>query len=455
VQATFDRKNDMTQEATYAERYRPQFHFTAQTNWLNDPNGCVFYDGEYHLFFQHNPSGLDWGNMTWGHAISSDLVHWRQLPHALLPYDDGTIFSGSAVVDSANRSGLGQGQKGPLVAAFTHARRPFGQAIAFSNDNGRSWKLFADGKHVVPNQGLDEGERDPKIFWHEPSRKWIMVLWVQKNQARFFTSDDLLKWSYASDFTGEGFYECPDLIQLPLGGNRQNMKWVLYDAALNYWIGSFHGQRFVSEHGPTQGDLGANFYAAQTWNNTGSRVIQIGWMRGGKYPGMPFNQQMSFPCELSLRKTARGIRLCRTPVQEIAGLRAESASITDHTLKAREKLSIGKSGDLFDIEAQVEATPGSRFGIRLHEQDITYADGHVQCLGRVAPLLPVDGFVSLRILVDRTSIELFGNGGETCLSSCFLPAEKDTGVECETKTGTLRIHNLVVHRLSSAWEQRD
>lgn len=440
----------MPLDAIYTERYRPQFHFTAKANWLNDPNGCVFYDGEYHLFFQHNPVGLDWGNMTWGHAVSVDLVHWRQLPHALQPYDNGTIFSGSAVVDAANLSGLGQGQTGPLVAAFTHARKPFGQAIAFSNDRGRTWRLYAGGKHVVPNQGLSDDERDPKIFWHEASRKWIMVLWVRKGQVRFFTSADLLEWSHASDFIGAGFYECPDLFQLPLDGNRDNLKWVLADAAFNYWVGAFDGRAFTPETGPLTGDYGANFYAAQTWNNTGSRIVQIGWMLGGKYPGMPFNQQMSFPCELSLRETQHGLRLCRTPVAEIKNLRTGRDSIANRVLNAGKELSIGSPGDCFDIEADVEVSPGSRFTIRLHDQTITCAAGQIQCLGRTAPLLPIAGVISLRILMDRTSIEIFGNNGAVCLSSCFVPIDKDTTVRCYLETGPLRIRNLVVHRLTSA-----
>ncbi len=152
----------MSDSKPYAERYRPQFHFSARENWLNDPNGCVFHDGEYHLFFQRNPAGLKWGNMTWGHAVSTDLVHWRELPKALEPYDDGTIFSGSAVVDPENTSGFGHPGLPPLVAAFTFAKKPFGQALAFSTDKGRSWSLHDGGRPVVPNQGLDESERDPK-----------------------------------------------------------------------------------------------------------------------------------------------------------------------------------------------------------------------------------------------------------------------------------------------------
>lgn len=443
----------MTREITYNEKYRPQFHFSARENWINDPNGCVFHDGVYHLFFQHNPGGRAWGNMTWGHAVSPDLVRWRQLPNAILPYGGGAIYSGSAVVDAENRSGIGQGHAGPLVAAFTHARKPFGQAIAFSNDRGHTWRLYDNGRHVVPNQGLDDGERDPKVLWHVPSRKWIMVLWVQKGRVRFFTSGDLKQWTHASDFAGAGFYECPDLFELPVDGAARNSKWVLHDAAFNYWIGSFDGTTFQPSAGPIRGDFGGNFYAAQTWNNTVGRVVQIGWMRGGKYPGMPFNQQMSFPCELFLRKTIQGIRLYRMPVKEIKGLRVGCDSVFNRELDPGEEFCLGGSADLFDIEAEVKVPPGGSFSIRLHGRDITCANGRVQCLGNDAPMLPVDGLVKLRILVDRTSVELFGNGGEVCMSSCFLPVKKNTTVQCHAANGTARIRSLVIHRLASAWKQ--
>lgn len=441
----------MTQTPTYKENYRPQFHFTARENWLNDPNGCVFYAGEYHLFFQHNPAGREWGNMTWGHAVSPDLVHWRQLSHALHPYDNGTVFSGSAVLDAANLSGLGQGEQGPLVAAFTHARKPFGQAIAYSNDKGRSWSLYAGGKHVVPNQGLDEEERDPKVFWHAPTQKWIMVLWVRQNQARFFASDDLLLWQHTSDFVGEGLFECPDLIPLPLDGDRAAIKWLLCDAALNYWVGSFDGEQFVAEEGPLRGDWGNSFYAAQTWSNSGTRRVQIGWLRRGEYPGMPFNQQMSFPCALSLRQTAQGIRLCRTPVEEIENLRTASDTLSNHSLQAGERLSIGTADALFDIELTVETTASTGFKIQLYGQDITYHAGRIECLGKTARVAPRKGIISLRLLVDRTSIELFANAGEVCMSTCFLPDADLTTVQLRATNGDLKVRHLTVHRLTSAW----
>ena len=159
-------------DVAYSQSHRPQFHFTSRKNWLNDPNGLVYHDGEYHMFFQHNPLDVHWGNMTWGHAVSRDMVHWVQFPHAILPYDGGTIFSGTAAVDQDNTLGVRQGDVKTIVAAFTFAREPFGQSLAYSTDRGRTFRLWNQGKPVVPNNGYDAQERDPKIFWHEPSQKW-------------------------------------------------------------------------------------------------------------------------------------------------------------------------------------------------------------------------------------------------------------------------------------------
>jgi sucrose-6-phosphate hydrolase SacC (GH32 family) len=282
-----------------------------------------------------------------------------------------------------------------------------------------------------------------------------MVLWVQKGRARFFTSSDLKKWTLASDFTCDEFYECPDLFELPVDGNRREVKWVLLDGAFNYWVGSFDGVRFQAESGHLQGDFGTHFYAAQTWNNLGPRIVQIGWMRVGKYPGMPFNQQMSFPCELSLRTTAEGIHLCREPVVEIDSLRVGSDSVTDRILRDGEEIQIGRRGDLFDISAEIEAPPEGGFSIRLSELDITCANGRIRCLGKEAPLKTQTSRVKLRILVDRTSIEIFANQGEVCLSFCFLPVEKDTVIRCRAEKGPVQVRSVVVHRLCSVWTGRD
>jgi levanase/fructan beta-fructosidase len=282
-----------------------------------------------------------------------------------------------------------------------------------------------------------------------------MALWVAHGWVRFFASDDLKRWAHAGDFQGEDFCECPDLFSLPLDGESGQPKWVLHDAAFRYWIGDFDGARFVPEVGPIRGEFGANFYAAQTWTNTGRRVVQIGWMRGGEYPGMPFNQQMSFPCELSLCSTPAGIRLFRMPVAEIESLRAGADAVADRALQAGEELTVGGSGDLFDIAAEFETSPDAAFSIRLHELEIACTGkGAIRCCGRDAVVQSSNNVVRLRILLDRTSIEVFANDGEIVMSSCFLPTERETTVRCYAERGSIRVRNVVVHHLSSAWRDQ-
>jgi fructan beta-fructosidase len=440
-----------TSQQPYAERYRPQFHFTARQGWLNDPNGLVFSDGEYHLFFQHNPKGNEWGNITWGHAVSPDLLHWHQLPNAIEPYEGGTIFSGSAVVTS--RHGAADGTEARMVAFFTHAKEPFGQAAAHSTDRGRTWRLCAGGKDLVPNQGQDPGERDPRVFRHEPSRMWIMVLWVKRGVVRLFNSEDLVTWRTASDVHLPDFYECPDLFELPVDGDQERRLWVLHDAGFQYWLGTFDGQTFSPIAGPFRGDLGSHFYAAQTWNNTKDRVIQIAWMRGGSYPDMPFNQQMSFPCELSLRTLRHGVRVCRNPVKEIEGLYAEQFALEDQTIQPRVNPLRSVSGSLLDIELEVEPLEAGGFSVGFHGETVAFEQNTLTCLGKSVELAPLNGAVHLRILVDRTSVEVFGNRGEVSLTSCFLPRSDQTGLTFEAAGAPVYLRYAAVRKLQSIWEE--
>lgn len=435
----------------YQEKYRPQFHFTAKKNWLNDPCGCVYHKGIYHLFFQHNPEGLEHGNMSWGHAVSKDLIHWEQLENALLPFGGGTIYTGTVVVDTDNRSQLGRNGDAPLVALFTHTTAPYAQCLAYSNDDGMSWKYFNQGNPVLPNQGLDDEERDPKVFWHEPSARWVMVLSVREGQARFFTSENLIQWTPSSDFFGERFFECPDCFELPIDGDVNNKKWIIHDAHLRYWLGSFDGLKFEAESGPVRADLGKNFYASQTWNHTQDRLVHIGWMRNGVYPEMPFTQQMSFPCELSLRTTPQGIRLCREPVKKIASLYRESETLKNHTLKTGDVYCSHLEGELFDVSLEVKATEQTSFTLNICGQEIIYAQGKFKSLDREAELAPCDGMVRLRILVDRTSLEFFGNNGDVSLSQCYLQAKGNQSVKLATNNPMLQINHFTIHRLGSSW----
>jgi fructan beta-fructosidase len=442
----------------YDQRYRPQFHFTSKRNWINDPNGCVYYDGEYHLFFQHDPESVENREMSWGHALSTDLVHWRQLPHAISPDEHGPIWSGSAVVDARDTAGFASGGGAALVAAFTYAgsyarggARPFTQGIVYSVDRGRTWMKYT-GNPVLDNQS-GGGDRDPKLFWHEPTGQWVMVLYLDKGPRRlaFFTSSDLKRWTKESEI--DGFYECPDLFELPVDGEAANTRWVLLAADGKYVLGRFDGSQFTTEAGKFVGDWGANFYASQTFNNVpGGRRVQIAWMNGGSYPEMPFNQQSSFPCELTLRTTPDGIRLHREPVREIASLQGDVYERRDLDIVPGENpLREAPRGDAFDIELEVETNGCSRFGLHLHGQDIECCGDALRCLGRNAPLSAPGGVVRLRVLVDRTSIEVFASGGAVSMSSCFLPGERDTDVALFASGRTAVARSVKVRRLGSAW----
>jgi sucrose-6-phosphate hydrolase SacC (GH32 family) len=449
----------MIEERLYQETYRPQFHFTAKKNWLNDPNGLMYYDGEYHLFFQHNPSGIDWGNMTWGHAVSTDMVHWKQLPHAIEPDELGTIFSGSGVVDWNNTAGFQTGEESVLVVIYTSAgefapkETAYTQSIAYSNDRGRSWTKY-ENNPVLSN--LAKGNRDPKVFWHRPTKKWVMALYLENNDFALFGSSDLKSWTKLSDIHLPDAGECPDLFELPVDGDLGHTKWVFWGANGRHLIGSFDGEHFRAESDVLRTEHGANCYAAQTWSDipsTDNRRLQIAWMNGGKYPDMPFNQQMSFPCELTLRTTAEGIRLFREPVREIENIHKQRHSWQNQPLTSTSNLLGGIEGELFDIRAEIELGDARAVGFTVRGELLQY-DGNTQeltCLEKSAPLQPIDGRLQLQILVDRTSIEVFGNDGRLSMCSCFLPDMANRKLKIFSSGGEARIISLEVYELRSAW----
>ena len=449
----------MIEEALYRETYRPQFHFTAKKNWLNDPNGLMYYNGEYHLFFQHNPSGIDWGNMTWGHAVSPDMVHWEQLPHAIEPDELGTIFSGSGVVDWNNTTGFQTGEESVLVVIYTSAgefapkETAYTQSIAYSNDMGRTWTKY-ENNPVLSN--IAKGNRDPKVFWHSSTKKWVMALYLESNDFALFGSSDLKSWTKLSDVHLPDASECPDLFELPVDGDMDHTKWVFWGANGRHFIGMFDGERFTAEGVVLRTEHGANCYAAQTWSDiptTDNRRLQIAWMQGGKYPDMPFNQQMTFPCELTLRTTAEGIRMFRKPVREIETIHKRRHSWHNERLTSTNNLLDGIEGELFDIRAEIELGDARAVGFSVREENIHYdVNAHkLTCLEKSASLQPIDGRIVLQILVDRTSIEVFGNDGQLSMCSCFLPDMANRRLKIFASGGKARIISLEVNELQSAW----
>ncbi|MDO5565957.1 MAG: hypothetical protein Q4G59_04810, partial [Planctomycetia bacterium] len=415
------------EKTAWREKYRPQFHFSPRLGWTNDPNGLVFFDGKYHLFYQHNPFGVTWNNMTWGHAVSSDLFHWQELDDAIWPDELGTIFSGSAAVDWKNSSRLGANGTTPLVALFTYngPSMRYGakatQALAWSEDGGMSWKKYS-GNPVLKN--MVEGNRDPKIFWHEPTSSWITPLYMSGNDYAIFRSPDLKNWEKACDVPALGCSECPDLFELPVDGNKAKTKWVFWGGNGLYVLGDFDGRSFVRQSSALQMKWGGNDYAAQTYSDTPGRRIQISWMQGGHYPGMPFNQQFTVPRELTLKSTPQGIRLCANPVAELNLLRREHLQVARRPIDGRSSFETIKS-ELLDIEAVIDPREselirweinGRLFEFDLVKMNVKHADATV-------PFVLENGRIRLRLVLDRTSTELFLSGGQTLLAACYLPEQ--------------------------------
>ena len=350
----------------YHEALRPQFHFTArqwtvdklnpqqrEEGWMNDPNGLIYYDHEYHLFSQR------WAK-CWIHAVSPDLVHWTELEPAFWEKTTGSgTQSGTCVIDYGNTSGLSPDKSNPAMVCFWPTWDNETQNICYSLDHGRTWKAYDK------NPVLKHPERDPKVFWYEPTKSWVMLLYGNEKY-HIFTSKNLLQWDDTHNEVPDS-HECPDIFQLPIDGDKARLKWVLVRGNGNYSLGEFDGTKFTEETKQIPCDSGPNFYATQTWENTKTgdgRRIQIAWMQGGQYPNMPFNQQMTFPREFTLRTMPVGPRLFREPIREIALLHGAENHWPEMVLKNSESKLLDR-GETFHIEADVHIPEGATLIFRL------------------------------------------------------------------------------------------
>ena len=445
-------------EMIYHEPYRPQFHFTPRQNWMNDPNGLVYYKGEYHLFYQYNPAGTAWGNICWGHAVSTDLIHWKELPIALFPDKNGMCFSGSAFVDWKNAAGLQRGKEPVMTALYTGAMdpgipnaRPFGQCLAYSSDRGCTWRRF-DKNPVLPH--VVALNRDPKVFWHEPSKQFVMALYLDKNEYGFFGSENLREWTALSQITLPGSTECPDFFELPVEGEPSETRWIFVGGDGAYRIGAFDGRTFVPETERLRYEYGSHFYATQTFNDIPAkdgRRIQLAWMSVGQYPGMPFSQQLSFPCVLTLKRYPEGLRLCRMPVREIRKLFQTPIKWRKKLFQGTKEICSGIDG--LALYAEIEPGDSPDFGFSVHGQEISYSASKktLSCLGKDAPIELESGRIPLVVLVDRTSMEVFINNGKAILSCCYLAEAGKDALEIFT-TGKIKFVSIEVFPLKSAWE---
>ncbi|MBT2512843.1 glycoside hydrolase family 32 protein [Arthrobacter sp. ISL-30] len=472
------------------ERFRPEYHYSAERNWLNDPNGLVFVNGTYHLFYQHNPFGSEWGNMSWGHATSPDLLQWQEQPVAILCDDQEAIFSGSAVFDEHNTSGLGTTGNPPLVAIYTSAysdASPLAgrqaQSLAYSLDEGRTWTKYS-GNPVLDRASADF--RDPKVFWYDGTAGsyWVMVaVEAVQREVVLYKSTDLMAWEYLSTFgpanaTG-GVWECPDLFELPIDGKREAMKWVLVvnlspggiagGSGGQYFVGEFDGVKFRSESTVTEGlqtddsrmreyswlDWGRDYYAAVSFSNVpDGRRIMIGWMSNWNYsaqtPSEGWRNSMSLPREVTLTRQNGALMLRQHAVDPFNGPGFRNFQRGPQPLASGAVELVGAPGEVARIDAEIEPGRATRVGLLLKAGDgeqtvLSYdvAEGVLRLDRRESGnmgfheafpsiesvAVPLEnGRLRLQVYLDRCSIEVFAHDGRATITDLVFPSESSTGV---------------------------
>ena len=514
-----------TFDTTNTDYYRPSYHFTPLYGWMNDPNGMVYKDGEYHLYFQYNPYGSKWGNMHWGHAVSKDLVHWEHLDPAIARDPVGHIFSGSSVVDKKNTAGFG---KDAIIAIYTNnsVNHDEVQCIAYSNDNGRTFTKYEGNPVLTPFDGLKDF-RDPKVFWYEKGKCWYMIVSADK-ETRFYKSKNLKKWTYVSAF-GKGMgqqpcqYECPDFFQLPVNGDKKKMKWVMTmninpgcwfgGSATEYFVGDFDGKKFTCPDANEVKwlDWGKDHYATVTFSNTGDRVLGITWMSNWQYANLtPFKQNRGangLPRELKLYEKNGKYYISEDVAPEVYALRKDTKNVADASV-SDEKMLAGVAANMngaFEIETDVTPDANGIAGIEIsnnkRERTLIYFDmkkGKVVmdrtesgltdfgkqavphdielawdkqlaaegkqparitnsinykndfALATWAPLsLCEDGKKTYHvdIFVDKSSVELFVDGGRIAMTNLVFPVAPYENVKLYTQDGKAEFKNLKVHKL--------
>ncbi|MGG4489822.1 GH32 C-terminal domain-containing protein [Metabacillus idriensis] len=490
----------------YSELYRPQYHFTQARGYASDPNGLVYYEGEYHLFHQ------DGGK--WAHAVSTDLIHWKRLPIAIPWNEMGHAWSGSAVVDKTNASGLFVEEGSGLIAFYTsfNPEKHNGDqkiGVAYSKDKGRTWEFY-DGNPIIPNIGEFYGGegwdfRDPKVVWDEEHKQWVMVV-SGGDHIRFFTSQNLLDWEMIEsfgygDYVRGGVWECPDFFQLPVDGDPSKKKWVLSISTganpktdgsdSEYFVGAFDGNRFVSDHPAgtvLKNEFGKEMYAAMSFADIPAedgRRISLGWMSNWDYPfSFPtstWKGQMSIPRELTLKTVpGEGIRLFQQPIEELEQLRGQASSWSNKTVKTGDaNLLANVKGTSYELAAEIELPLNSKaeFGFGLRESDsqktvVGYKaeeakmffdrseSGDISFSDKFSAyhetnVTPKNKRVKFRMFVDESSIEVFGNDGQAVFSNVVFPDGASDGMSFYTKGGSVKIVSLDIYPLKGVWKEEN
>lgn len=503
-----------TFDTTNRDKFRPLYHHTPLYGWMNDANGLVYKDGEYHLYFQYNPYGSVWGNMHWGHSVSRDLIHWEHLPLALARDTMGHIFSGSSVVDNGNTAGYGAGE---IVSFYTSASDKNGQiqCMAHSSDNGRTFTKYEKNPVLTPFDGLKDF-RDPKVFWYAPEEKWVMIVSADK-EMRFYSSKDLKDWTYMSAF-GNGYgmqpcqFECPDMVQLPVNGDVNNKKWALIvninpgclfgGSATQYFVGDFNGTDFICDTKPEVVkwmDWGKDHYATVCFSNMVDRVIAVPWMSNWQYaniiPTQQYRSANALPRELSMYSEGKDLYLAVNPARELEAIRKEKKEIPAFAVEADKEVEIdtlfaGNDG-AFEINMNVSVTGVGMAGFKLMNEKGEYVDIYLDQAAKklvmdrvhsgivdfgknsvphekeahdnriVNSINYVDDFAlatwgplsaakdhSLRIYVDKCSVEIFLDGGKVAMTNLVFPNIPYNSLHFYSKDGSYKVDSLTLYKLA-------
>ncbi|MEN0055747.1 MAG: glycoside hydrolase family 32 protein [Mucilaginibacter sp.] len=482
------------QSTTPTPQWRPVYHFSPPTNWTNDPNGLIVLNGEFQLYYQHNPFENKWGHMSWGHATSTDLISWKSLPVAIpevLSKDTTTwIYSGSVVNDKNNTSGFGTKGKGPLVAIFTAdqpKQKKESQFIAYSLDNGLTYKQYSSNPVIDLNK---RDFRDPNVFWYEPAKQWIMtVAMVDEHMVRIYGSKNLKEWTKLSDFGPAGYtkngWECPSLLPITVDGNAQKVKWVLFVSCggdhgplMQYYVGDFDGVNFKNDNAADKiltVDYGDAFYAAIAWRDApANKKLLIGWLQNGRRETYPWKGQMSIPHDLTLKTTDEGLRLFQNPPamlsKGLAKITRGSVLSMKNVVVNNETVPLSKKGaydsNAIWINAEFAINDSKKMGFNVAEKQdkskkvvVGYntekQELFIDCstsekenkqavnLVQTASMKPVNGIIKIKVLVDKSSLEVFGNDGEKVISTMIYPDKDATGVSMFSEgKSTLRDLNI-------------
>jgi fructan beta-fructosidase len=473
------------QQGYYNEQYRPQFHFSPQAHWMNDPNGLVYFDGNYHLFYQYYPGDIVWGPMHWGHAWSTDLFHWKHLPIALYPDSLGNIFSGSAVIDKNNTAGFGQNA---MIAIFTYHndslwvkgyKNTESQGIAYSLDEGLTWKKY-EGNPVLNNSG-EQDFRDPKVFWNDEIGMWNMVLAVG-DRIKIFSSNNLKNWNFESDFKPEndlpglGVWECPDLFKMNVDGKE---KWMMIanqgDKAPNggsgtrYFVGDFDGKVFKNDQPSIWLDYGTDFYAGVTYSNVpDNKRILIAWMSNWQYaqktPTKVWRNAMTLPRELELDTDAEGYFLRQKMVTGFDSIKTLSKKIDVINLPYTAKdINLSQTEIDFDcnvsnLEIEFSNNIGENLKVQLKDNQLLIdrhnsgqTDFSDKFADKIQVMLLKDSAYKFQIILDRASIELFLNDGKYSMTNIFFPNEKYSNLKISSSESA-ELKNAAFYKIKRVWK---